>query len=88
MGFCDLPAMIDGILEKTGRSKLSYIGHSAGCAVFFIALIQNPELNNVVREMIGLAPAAVVSHSKSPLKPIVKFFGLSKIQVIGGLHCN
>lgn len=38
MGTKDLPAMIDFILNATGREKISYIGHSQGNAQLFAAL--------------------------------------------------
>ncbi len=38
MGLFDLPAIIDFILETTGREKISYIGHSQGTAQLFSAL--------------------------------------------------
>ena len=38
IGKYDVPAMINYILNTTGRQKLSYIGHSMGCATFYIAM--------------------------------------------------
>lgn len=36
------------VLEKSGWNKLIYVGHSLGTGVFFIAMIQHPELNLLV----------------------------------------
>ena len=35
-GKSDIPAAIEYILAETGQSKLTYIGHSMGGAVFYI----------------------------------------------------
>jgi lysosomal acid lipase/cholesteryl ester hydrolase len=32
---------------------LSYIGHSLGCGVFFIAMVKHPELNSKIDIMVG-----------------------------------
>ena len=57
MGKYDIPAVINFILATTGRSSLSYVGHSMGCAMFFIAMVYYPELNSKIDVMIALAPA-------------------------------
>jgi pimeloyl-ACP methyl ester carboxylesterase len=44
--------MIDYILKETGQPKLSYIGHSLGCGVFFIAMVKHPELNEKIEIMV------------------------------------
>jgi pimeloyl-ACP methyl ester carboxylesterase len=33
---------------------LTYIGHSLGCGVFFIAMVLHPELNAKIDLMVGL----------------------------------
>jgi pimeloyl-ACP methyl ester carboxylesterase len=43
MGKYDLPAMIDYILGKTGRDKISYVAHSQGSAQLFSALTYNTD---------------------------------------------
>ena len=56
MGKYDIPAVINYVLAKTGRSTMSYIGHSMGCAMLFICMIEHPELNAKIDVMIALAP--------------------------------
>ncbi|KAK4007766.1 gastric triacylglycerol lipase [Daphnia magna] len=65
IGRYDIPACINYVLRKTGSRKLTYIGHSMGTAVFWVAMITNPELNNKIEVMMALAPAASVANVKS-----------------------
>ncbi len=43
MGTLDVPAMIDFILQETGRKQISYIGHSQGTAQLFAAMTLDPD---------------------------------------------
>jgi lysosomal acid lipase/cholesteryl ester hydrolase len=52
LGYFDIPACIDYVLKATGHSKLFYIGHSLGTAMFFIAASLRPEINNKVHLMV------------------------------------
>lgn len=75
MGKYDIPAAIEYVLSKSGRSSLSYVGHSMGCAMFFIAMASRPELNAKIDAMFALAPATVQAHSKTNLRrsaPLVR----------------
>ena len=38
MGLFDQPALFDFVLDKTGVEKVTYIGHSQGCAQMFAAM--------------------------------------------------
>ena len=68
MGKYDIPAELKYVLAKNGASKLSYIGHSMGCAVFFVAMITNPDLNTKIEAMFALGPATSLAHMRSPLR--------------------
>ena len=81
----DVPAMINYILSTTGRQKLSYIGHSMGCATFFIAMITNPELNERIDVMMAMAPAIAMTNSRSPVFNLVAPF-FTKIEVKIQIH--
>ena len=65
MGKYDIPAVINYVLAKTGRSTMSYIGHSMGCAMLFICMIEHPELNAKIDVMIALAPGPSLADSKA-----------------------
>ena len=68
IGKYDLPAVFTYVLSKTGRSTLSYIGHSMGGAIFFICMCLRPEFNSKIDVMIGLAPASSVAKAKTSLQ--------------------
>ncbi|XP_001356050.3 lipase 1 [Drosophila pseudoobscura] len=67
IGMYDLPAMIDGVLAKTGFQKLSYFGHSQGTTSFFVMASSRPEYNAKIHLMSALAPVAFIAHVKAPL---------------------
>lgn len=56
IGYYDLPAMIDYVLNVTGKNKLSYVGHSQGTAAFFVMTSEKPEYNKKINLMSALAP--------------------------------
>jgi len=62
MGVFDLPAIVNHILEATGNTSLSYIGHSMGCAVGLVMLAMKPEYSTKVNVLIALAPAVYGKH--------------------------
>lgn len=63
----DLPAMVDYILKVTGQEKISYIGHSQGTTIAFIAFSSMPELASKIKLFVGLAPVATMKFSRSPM---------------------
>lgn len=80
IGLYDLPASIDYILSKTDQSELHYIGHSQGTSTFFVMLSERPEYNNKIKMMHALAPAAFLSHCKSPLiRAIVPYISTIRV---------
>ncbi|XP_034128710.1 lipase 1 [Drosophila guanche] len=72
IGVYDLPAMIDGVLAKTGYAKLSYFGHSQGTTSFFVLASSRPEYNAKIHLMSALAPVAFMAHAKAPLLGIAR----------------
>ncbi|XP_017770538.1 PREDICTED: uncharacterized protein LOC108558213, partial [Nicrophorus vespilloides] len=70
IGIYDLPAMIDYILEVTGKDKLQYIGYSQGTVAFWVMASTKPEYNNKVKLMNALAPVAFM---KQIANPFIKF---------------
>ncbi|XP_066257714.1 lipase 3-like [Euwallacea similis] len=66
IGYYDLPATIDYILNVTQKSKLHYIGHSQGTTTFFALMADKPEYNEKIHVMLALAPSALLEHIKDP----------------------
>ncbi|XP_043791676.1 lipase 3-like [Apis laboriosa] len=86
IGYYDLPAIIDYILEHTGYRKLYYIGYSQGTTAFYVMASEKSEYNQKIKGMISLAPIAFLSNQRSPLfKFIVHFYGLMEW---GSSYCN
>lgn len=90
MGLYDLPAMVDYILEETGRKQLYYIGHSQGTTAFFVMAAKKPDYNTKVKAMFAFAPVAYLRHMRNrflkslavysdPLLKILKSTGNYKI---------
>jgi hypothetical protein len=44
-----------------------------GCAIFFVAMINHPELNNNIEVMMALAPATALDHMRSPIRYFAPF---------------
>ena len=64
LGKIDAPTQIDYVLSQTGRSKLSYIGHSQGTSQMFSALSFNHgDLQDKLNIFIALAPIVQLKDS-------------------------
>ncbi|CAD7011372.1 unnamed protein product, partial [Ceratitis capitata] len=66
IGYYDLPAIVDYILETTGHRRLHYVAHSQGCTVFFVMLSEKPEYNEKIVSATLLAPVAFLANLRSP----------------------
>jgi lysosomal acid lipase/cholesteryl ester hydrolase len=73
MSSIDLPETIEFILKETGKTELSYIGHSQGGLIMFGLLSSVPKFNDIVKPFIGLAPVTSIKGLESPLKYLMKF---------------
>lgn len=67
IGNLDLPAMIDYVLQQTGKSRLHYIGFSQGTTSFFVMASLRPEYNEKIISMHAMAPVAYMAHNSNPL---------------------
>nr|XP_040033220.1 gastric triacylglycerol lipase isoform X3 [Gasterosteus aculeatus aculeatus] len=67
MALLDLPAVVNHILKATGQNQISYIGHSQGTTIAFIAFSSLPELASKIKLFVGLAPVATVSFTASAM---------------------
>lgn len=66
MGYYDLPAAIDYILNVTKEDKLSYIGHSMGTSMFFVLGATRPEYMRKINAGVMMAPVAYIKDMPSP----------------------
>lgn len=67
IGYYDLPAMIDFVLDSTNKTQLTYIGHSQGTTAFFVMASLRQEYNQKVKMMISLATLAWAGNIQSPV---------------------
>ncbi|XP_045772837.1 lipase 1-like [Maniola jurtina] len=72
MGYYDLPAIIDLVLNETGAKNLTAIGHSQGNTVYYVLGSERPEYNSKVNVLIALAPMAYVHNTPPPVSTIAK----------------
>ncbi|GBM04471.1 Lysosomal acid lipase/cholesteryl ester hydrolase [Araneus ventricosus] len=72
MGYYDVPAMIDYVLNETCEKQLSYIGHSQGTAACFVMLSERPEYNQKIKIFIALAPISTVGYMTNPIHFIAR----------------
>ncbi|XP_028171202.1 lipase 3-like [Ostrinia furnacalis] len=67
IGYYDVPAMMDYVLDHTGADNLNYIGFSQGAGTFFIMCSERPGYCEKANVMIALAPAARQTNTGSIL---------------------
>ena len=67
LGRYDAPAQINYVLQKTGHSKLSYIGHSQGTSQMFAELSESKELNSKIDIFIACAPIVNLRNTKEDM---------------------
>ncbi|CAG9562210.1 unnamed protein product [Danaus chrysippus] len=71
MGYYDLPALIDRVLNETGAPSLTTIGHSQGTTIFFVLGSTRPEYNSKINVFIALAPVVYLQHLPLPFQTIL-----------------
>ncbi len=87
MGLLDLPAMLNYILQKTNKEKLTYIGHSQGCSQFFALCSLNPEFcEQRIKGMLALGPAIYLDNGTANILTISAKFKLDAILESLGFH--
>jgi len=81
MGYYDIPALVDYILNTTKQHNLYYIGHSQGSTSFFALASTRPEYNKKIRLMIGLSPVIYTEHMDSIIIRMIAIY-IKQIQAI------
>ncbi|KAK1931101.1 Lysosomal acid lipase/cholesteryl ester hydrolase [Phytophthora citrophthora] len=67
MGLYDLPAVINYIQDTSGRSTISYVGHSQGVTQALVGFSANQTLAKSVSYFGALAPVSWLGNSKAEL---------------------
>ncbi|XP_058795138.1 lipase 3-like [Phymastichus coffea] len=67
LGLIDLPLFIDTVLEKTNKTKLSYIGYSMGNTLSAMLLSAKPEYNDKMHVVVSIAPVVLFTPPFSSL---------------------
>ncbi|XP_001662493.2 lipase 1 [Aedes aegypti] len=67
IGYYDVTALIDYVLDRTGAERLQYIGFSQGAMTSFVALSSRPEYNEKILQLHAMSPAVYMYRSGSAL---------------------
>ncbi|XP_053698628.1 lipase 1-like [Sabethes cyaneus] len=67
IGYYDIPALVDYILEQTKAKKVHFVGFSQGAVTSFIAMSERPGFTEKVIEFQLLSPAVYLYRSPSIL---------------------
>ncbi|KAF2905646.1 hypothetical protein ILUMI_00536 [Ignelater luminosus] len=65
MAIKDLPETIDRILVITRESRIRYLGHMQGAALFYAMASEMPRYNDKVRIMVTLGPLAFLGRTNN-----------------------
>lgn len=63
IGYYDMAASIDYILNTSDVDALNFLGHSQGCTAFLVLTSTKPDYNTKIKFSALLAPAAFEEHS-------------------------
>lgn len=79
VGYYDLPATIDKVLQETKAHKITAIGHSLGNTIFYVLGSTRSEYNSKINVLIALAPICYLHHSVfvskfAPFTPQIELF--------------
>ena len=78
----DLPAMLDYVMEQTGKEKIQYVGHSMGTTTFMVMNSLDQSWADKVELAVLLAPIGYVEHMASPIKYLVPFLGVIDVSLM------
>ena len=66
MGKFDAPAMVDLVIQKTGKKKVAYVGHSQGATLMYSALAyDHGNIRDKISAFLSLAPIVTFSNSEN-----------------------
>lgn len=71
MGYYDLPAVIDKVLNITKKSQLSTVGHSQGGTSIYVLFSERPEYNKKIKFAASIASFTYMTNVGFPLNVIL-----------------
>ena len=76
VGYYDLPAILDKVLDETKATNVTAIGHSLGNAIYYVVGSTRSEYNSKINVLIALAPICYLQNSVllSILAPKTRLF--------------
>ncbi|KAJ3630130.1 hypothetical protein MTP99_011342 [Tenebrio molitor] len=81
IGYYDVAATIDYILNVNGDDSLYYVGHSQGTTSFLVLTTTRPEYNEKIKMASLMAPAAILEHRPFGLtQELCKY--IDKVEII------
>ena len=63
VGYYDLPAILDKVLNETKATNVTAIGHSLGNTIYYVLGSTRSEYNSKINVLIALAPICYLHHS-------------------------
>jgi len=69
----DLPAQLNYVLEKTGKEKIYYVGHSMGTTTYMVMNSLDQSWADKIELAVFLGPAAYMAHMQSPISFLAPF---------------
>jgi pimeloyl-ACP methyl ester carboxylesterase len=86
MAHYDLPANVEYVLNFTGHSNLSYVGHSQGTLQMFALLSTTPAFVSRFNSYVGLGPVATVAHITNDLLLLLAKFDVDRLFELLGFN--
>jgi len=86
MAKIDFPAQVDYVLNQTGHSKLTFIGHSQGTIQAFAGFLINPDMVKKVNLYVALAPVAYLQYCESLILKALALLDVQEIYILLGIR--